>query len=164
MKGLLVQFLVCVLAESTEVVLLQQLTPAPTQSTLNIPVSQPSIALNYIIAVEGTLPPRETRARATNSSSFLRLSARDTFLGEIILFGGSYAPQGWRYCHGQLLPISEFNDLFAILGTTYGGDGRTTFALPDTRGRAVVGFGAGPGLTPRSLGEKFGAETESVTV
>eukprot|EP00928_Gymnodinium_smaydae_P060686 TRINITY_DN4441_c0_g1_i1.p1 TRINITY_DN4441_c0_g1~~TRINITY_DN4441_c0_g1_i1.p1 ORF type:complete len:192 (-),score=22.30 TRINITY_DN4441_c0_g1_i1:280-855(-) len=139
-------------------------TPVPSPSTLTVPVVQPSIALNYIIAVEGAFPPFEPSASATDASSLLRTTSPNPFLGEIMLFGGNYAPQGWRFCHGQLLPISEFDALFAILGTTYGGDGRTTFALPDARGRAAVGFGAGPGLTPRSLGEQFGAETVTVTV
>jgi microcystin-dependent protein len=62
----------------------------------------------------------------------------DPFLGEIKMFGGNYAPQGWAFCNGQLLPISQYDALFSLLGTTYGGDGQTTFALPDLRGRAPI--------------------------
>ena len=83
----------------------------------------------------------------------------DPFIGEIIMFGGNFAPRGWALCEGQLLSISQNTALFSILGTTYGGDGRTTFGLPDLRGRAPIGAGNGPGLTPRPLGQKTGAET-----
>ncbi|MFD2724913.1 phage tail protein [Hyunsoonleella rubra] len=74
------------------------------------------------------------------------------------MFAGNFAPRGWALCQGQLLPISNYQALFSILGTTYGGDGRTTFALPDLRGRAPIHAGTGPGLTPRRLGAKGGAE------
>ncbi len=86
-------------------------------------------------------------------------SAQDPFVGEIRLFAGDFAPRGWAFCQGQLLPISQNTALFSLLGTTYGGDGRTTFALPDLRGRVPVGFGQGPGLSNYSLGQKSGAET-----
>jgi len=82
----------------------------------------------------------------------------EPFIGEIILFAGNYAPRGWAFCHGQLLAISQNSALFSILGTTYGGDGRTTFALPDTRSRVVVSPGTGPGLRTYRLGEKAGSE------
>lgn len=75
-----------------------------------------------------------------------------------MLFGGNFAPRGWAFCHGQLLPINANQALFSILGTTYGGDGRTTFALPDLRGRMPIGDGNGPGLTARRIGQKAGAE------
>jgi len=87
------------------------------------------------------------------------LMAQEGFIGEIRMFGGNFAPRGWALCDGQLLSISQNSALFSILGTTYGGDGRTTFGLPDLRGRAPVHAGTGPGLTPRRLGEKGGAET-----
>ncbi|WP_435579782.1 phage tail protein [Gilvibacter sp.] len=83
----------------------------------------------------------------------------DPFIGEIIMFAGNFAPRGWALCEGQLLPINTNTALFSILGTTYGGDGRTTFGLPDLRGRAPIGNGQGPGLTPRVLGQKSGAES-----
>lgn len=87
------------------------------------------------------------------------LKASDPLIGEIRMFGGNFAPRGWAFCDGQLLPISNNTALFSILGTTYGGDGRTTFALPDLRGRAAVGVGRGPGLTEIRQGEKRGSET-----
>lgn len=88
--------------------------------------------------------------------------AMDPFLGEVILFGGNYAPRGWAFCDGQLLPISQNSALFSILGTTYGGDGYTTFALPDLRGRAPIHAGSGPGLSDRRLGLRSGAETTTL--
>ena len=81
------------------------------------------------------------------------------FIGQIILFAGNFAPRAWAYCDGQLLAISSNTALFSIIGTIYGGDGRTTFALPDLRGRFAIGTGNGPGLTPRGQGSKFGTET-----
>lgn len=82
----------------------------------------------------------------------------DPFIGEIIMFAGNFAPRNWALCQGQLLPISDYNALFSILGTTYGGDGRTTFALPDLRGRTPISQGQGPGLSSRPLGQKSGLE------
>jgi len=87
----------------------------------------------------------------------------DPFLGEIVMFGGNFAPRGWALCDGQLLPISSHSALFSILGTTFGGDGRTTFALPDLRGRTPIHAGHGPGLSDRRLGAKGGAETTTLT-
>lgn len=86
------------------------------------------------------------------------------FIGEVIMFGGNFAPRGWAFCDGQLLQIASNTALFSILGTTYGGDGRTTFGLPDLRGRAVIGPGTGPGLSPRQLGSRTGTETETLSV
>lgn len=86
----------------------------------------------------------------------------DPFLAEIVMFGGNFAPRGWAFCDGQLLPISQYSALFSILGTTYGGDGRTTFALPDMRGRAPLHPGNGPGLSSRKLGAKGGSETNTL--
>ena len=90
--------------------------------------------------------------------SFQEAYAQEPFIGEIRMFAGNFAPRGWAFCDGQLLDIASNNALFAILGTTYGGDGRTTFALPDLRGRVVIGPGTGPGLSSRRLGEKGGEE------
>lgn len=87
----------------------------------------------------------------------------DPFLGEIIMFGGNFAPRGWALCDGQLLPISANTALFSILGTTYGGDGRTSFGLPDLRGRVPMHAGNGPGLSDRRLGAKGGSETTHIT-
>ena len=88
----------------------------------------------------------------------------EPFLGQIVMFGGNFAPRGWALCDGQLLAISGNSALFSILGTTYGGDGRTTFALPELRGRVAIHEGTGPGLSPRSLGSKAGAETTTLNV
>ena len=77
----------------------------------------------------------------------------DPFIGEVVMFAGNFAPRGWAFCDGQLLPISTNTALFSLLGTTYGGDGRTTFALPDLRGRAPIGPRHGPGLSSYDLGE-----------
>ncbi|MBI5915906.1 MAG: phage tail protein [Bacteroidetes bacterium] len=84
--------------------------------------------------------------------------AQDAYLGEIRLFAGNYAPVGWQLCNGQLLSISQNTALFSILGTTYGGNGTTTFALPDLRGRVPVHTGTGPGLSTYELGETGGKE------
>ena len=83
-------------------------------------------------------------------------------LGEIKMFAGTFAPRGWALCQGQLISITQNSALFSILGTTYGGDGRTTFGLPDLRGRVPVGMGQGPGLTLRSLGEMSGEERHAL--
>jgi microcystin-dependent protein len=87
----------------------------------------------------------------------------DPYLGEVCLFAGDYAPQNWAYCWGQLLALSEYTALFSLLGTYYGGDGRSTFGVPDLRGRSVVGAGSGPGRTPRSIGQFGGYEGVSLT-
>jgi microcystin-dependent protein len=80
----------------------------------------------------------------------------DPFLGQIILFAGNFAPRGWALCEGQLLPINQNQALFSLFGTIYGGDGRTTFALPDLRGRAPISHGPGPGLSNHNIGAKGG--------
>lgn len=82
----------------------------------------------------------------------------DPFIGEIRLFGFNFAPTGWAQCNGQLLAIAQNTALFSILGVTYGGDGRTTFALPNLQGNAALGAGQGPGLSYRTLGESGGVE------
>ncbi len=83
----------------------------------------------------------------------------EPYIGGIVLFAGTFAPRGWAFCNGQLLAISQNSALFAILGTTYGGNGVTTFALPDLRGRVPVSQGQGPGLSNYTLGEQTGTET-----
>ena len=88
----------------------------------------------------------------------------EPFLGQITAFGFNFPPRGWAQCDGQLLPISQYSALFSLLGTMYGGDGRSTFALPDLRGRTALHLGAGPGLTSRNIGQKSGAETNTLTV
>ena len=86
------------------------------------------------------------------------------FVGEVKMFAGNFAPRGWALCEGQLLSISSNDALFSILGTTYGGDGRTTFALPDLRGRVPLGPGSGPGLSNKKLGQRGGQETTTSTI
>jgi microcystin-dependent protein len=88
----------------------------------------------------------------------------DPLLAQIIMFGGNFAPRGWAFCDGQLMDIASNTALFSILGTTYGGDGRTTFALPDLRGRFPMHPGTGPGLSTRRLGEKQGTQTNTLNV
>ena len=78
------------------------------------------------------------------------------YVGEIRMFAGNFPPAGWMFCEGQLLPISENETLFQLIGTTYGGDGQETFALPDLRGRVPLHRGHGPGLSPRALAESGG--------
>ncbi len=87
----------------------------------------------------------------------------ERYIGEIRMFGGNFAPSGWALCNGQLIPISQNTALFAILGTTYGGNGITTFALPDLRQRLPLHAGTGPGLTPRDLGEQGGELATTLT-
>jgi microcystin-dependent protein len=86
------------------------------------------------------------------------------YVGEIRLFGGNFAPNGWYLCQGQLLPISENETLFNLIGTTYGGDGQETFALPDLQGRVPVHQGTGPGRSTYQIGEKAGVEEVTLTV
>ena len=87
----------------------------------------------------------------------------EPFLGQIMLVGFNFAPVGWAFCNGQLLSIAQNAALFSLLGTAFGGDGVSNFALPDLRGRAAVGFGNGVGLTPYTLGEITGTETVTLT-
>jgi microcystin-dependent protein len=109
---------------------------------------QPYTAINYVIALEGIFPQR---------------NGSEPFIGEIYMFAGNFPPRGYALCDGQLLSIAQNTALFSILGTTYGGNGQTTFGLPDLRGRAPIHSGTGPGLTPRTLGEMGGAETRTIT-
>ncbi|SDT96935.1 phage tail protein [Halopseudomonas salegens] len=82
----------------------------------------------------------------------------EPFVAEIRIFAGNFAPRGWAFCDGQLLPVSQNTALFSLIGTTYGGDGRSTTALPDLQARAPMHPGRGPGLTDRRLGERGGVE------
>lgn len=83
----------------------------------------------------------------------------DAYMGEVRAFGFQYAPEGWLECNGQLYSIQQYQGLFAVIGTIYGGDGKTTFGVPDLRGNAVVGSGQGTGLTLRTQGQSYGHET-----
>ena len=86
----------------------------------------------------------------------------EPFLAEIVMFAGNFAPRGWAFCQGQILSIAQNTALFSLLGTTYGGNGQTTFALPDLRGRVPVGTGQGLGLPTINLGEVSGAATATL--
>ncbi len=88
----------------------------------------------------------------------------DYYIGLIQAFGFNFAPRGFMFCNGQLLSIAQYSTLFALLGTTYGGNGVTTFALPDLRGRASLHFGHGPGLQEYDLGQASGSETVTLTM
>jgi MYXO-CTERM domain-containing protein len=112
---------------------------------------QPYLGLNYLIATQGVFPSREGGAPS------------ETLVGEIRLFAGNFAPGGFEFADGRLLPINQNQALFSILGTTYGGDGRTTFALPDLRGQLALHFGEGPGMSNIDLGQRLGSETMTLT-
>ena len=88
----------------------------------------------------------------------------EEYIGTVKPFAFGFTPRGWLACEGQLLSIAQFTTLFSLLGTTYGGDGRTTFGLPDLRGHAPIGDGRGPGLTDRRMGQKGGSETNTLNV
>jgi len=118
-----------------------------------INMSQPSLALSYIISVSGVFPPRDGS-----------VAQDEPYVGEVLLFAGNFAPEGWDFCNGQLLPIDQYAALFSILGTTYGGNGTTNFALPNLQGRAAVDAGAGPGLPNVALGQQYGAESTTLSL
>ncbi|EGF93198.1 hemolysin-type calcium-binding repeat 2 copies family protein [Asticcacaulis biprosthecium C19] len=118
-------------------------------SGFGIDNSQPTLATTYMIQVEGIFP----------SSNGLMNNDMNQ-MGLVVQFGGNFTPLGYLPCDGRLLSIGEYDVLFALLGTTYGGDGVETFALPDLRGRTVVGAGQGPGLPFHNLGEQFGTESQ----
>ncbi len=96
-------------------------------------------------------------------SLFFTARAQDPFLGEIRMFAGNFAPRGWAFCDGQILSIAQNAALFSLLGTTYGGNGQTTFALPDLRGRFPMHEGSGPGLPSYTLGERSGNYISTLT-
>jgi microcystin-dependent protein len=88
----------------------------------------------------------------------------EPFVAEVRIFACNFAPRGWAFCNGQLLPIAQNTALFSLVGTTYGGDGRTTLGLPNLQGRAAMHPGNGPGLSSRSLGETGGRNTETLSM
>jgi microcystin-dependent protein len=106
---------------------------------------------------------KKTRLLTLALFLFTKLLFAQPYIGEIRLFAGSFAPAGWAFCDGALLPISENDVLFNLIGTTYGGDGQSTFALPDFRGRVPIGMGQGPGLSNRINGEIGGQETVTLS-
>ncbi|MCA9068980.1 MAG: tail fiber protein, partial [Planctomycetaceae bacterium] len=122
----------------------------PTGSGQSFENRQPYLALTPLVSLVGTYPSRSLSA--------------DEFLGSVSWFAGTFAPIGYAKAEGQLLPISQNTALFSLLGTTYGGDGRTTFGLPDLRGRMAIHYGSGPGLSPVTLGQKWGTESVSLSL
>ena len=93
-----------------------------------------------------------------------KLYSQNQYVGEIRMFAGNFAPTGWALCNGQVLPIAQNTALFSLLGTMYGGNGTSNFALPDLRGRAPVFFGMGTGLSYKDIGQQGGSETTNLTV
>ncbi|MFD0916882.1 tail fiber protein [Pseudahrensia aquimaris] len=146
---------------TSEVVLSQANMPASYGGTgASFSTEQPSTAINYFIALTGIFPSRSLEEDGVSAQP---ASGSDQFIGEIGMFAGNFAPRGFALADGQLLPIAQNTALFSILGTTYGGDGRSTFGLPDLRGRVVVGAGDGPGLSNYRLGERGGQEDVTLT-
>lgn len=87
----------------------------------------------------------------------------EPMMGQVMMFGGNYAPRDWALCDGALLNVVDFGALFSLLGTNYGGDGRTSFGVPDLRGRSPLGWGTGPGLSSRQLGQRSGREINQLS-
>lgn len=114
---------------------------------------QPYLGLRAVIALQGIFPSR----------NFEPTAGGDGYVGEIRWFPYNFAPRGFAFCDGQLLAVNQNDALFSLIGTTYGGDGTTTFALPDLRGRVPVHQGQGPGLSSRPLGQKGGQESVALT-
>ena len=119
---------------------------APIHFSHNVSHMQPALAVNYCISLFGIYPTQNDQP----------------FVGEIKIFGFNFDPLGWVYCNGQLLSIANNDVLFSLIGTTYGGDGQNTFAVPDLRGRLPIQRGSGAGLTPRIIGEKGGSESQVI--
>jgi len=112
-------------------------------------IMNPYLALNFCIATQGIFPSR---------------NGENPYLGEIEIFGFNFAPVGWELCDGQILPISQNTALFSLLGTMYGGDGQTTFALPNLQSRLPICIGQGNGLSFYNQGDHSGAETAQLTI
>jgi microcystin-dependent protein len=110
------------------------------------------IAVAGTVAVAGVVGPSRPAAAA------------NPFLGQIQYFPYTFAPRSWAFCNGQLLAVANYTALFSLFGTIYGGDGRTTFALPDMRGRGPIHPGTGPGLSRRTVGQEGGAQQVALTV
>lgn len=108
---------------------------------------------------------RPSAVAAAPRAVSMRPLGQDPYIGELAIFAGNYAPQGWAFCNGQTLSISEYDALFNLIGTTYGGNGETTFQLPDLRGRVPLhaAGGAGSRLSPYYLGQQAGAESVTLT-
>jgi microcystin-dependent protein len=122
--------------------------PAPLHFSFTVDNRQPFLTLNFCIALNGIFPAR---------------SDANPFVSEIEIFGFNFAPVGWAQCNGQLLAISQNTALFSLLGTTFGGNGTTNFALPNFQGRVPMSLGGGPGLTNFAEGTSGGVESNTIT-
>ena len=122
---------------------------------------QPTLVMRWIIAKEGGIFPNDDPNSSPNGTSSPDRSI--PFLGEIKAVPFNFAPRGWEFCEGQLLPINQNQALFGLIGTTYGGNGQTNFALPDLRGRTIMGAGQGPGLPNYTVGQQAGNEPQTLT-
>jgi microcystin-dependent protein len=120
--------------------------PAAQHFTVVVNNLQPTLTLNYCIALQGIFPSQNT-----------------PFISEIDLYSFNYPPKGWAFCNGQLLPINQNQALFSLLGTTYGGNGINNFALPNLQGRVPLHFGSGAGLSSYVLGQTGGTETNTIS-
>ncbi len=114
---------------------------------------QPGLGINYLIATSGAFADRHSGSPTDP----------DRYLGEITMFAGNFAPEGWAFANGQVLPISTHVEMFSYLGTIYGGDGRTTLALPDLRGRSALKFGNAPGISNIQIGQKLGVDNVTLS-
>ncbi len=123
--------------------------PAVQHFTVTVDNHQPYLVNNYVIGISGIYPSRN--------------AANLPYLGEIYLMGANFAPQGFASCDGSIFSIASNSALFSLLGTQYGGNGTSTFALPDLRGRVVVGMGQGAGLSPYVIGQSGGTESKTFT-
>ncbi|MEM7204846.1 MAG: tail fiber protein [Planctomycetota bacterium] len=127
----------------------------PTGSAAAVDTMPPFLVLHHIICLAGDYPQRTGGPGVTSSGN--------PKIGEIRMFAGNFAPGGWHFCDGTLLQVNQYSAAFSILGTTYGGDGRQTFGVPDLRGRFMMHTGSGPGLSTRNLGAKGGRESVTLT-
>ena len=156
-------------ATYVRLVVLGYFTVAPTQTAATglaqVNNIHPVLGINCAIALGGTFPPRNVVVggeEPAETGAGTNSVGPDPYIGAIGWFGGNFAPRDWALCEGQLLPISQNQALFSILGTSFGGDGRTTFALPDMRGRSPMGIGDAPGLSNMRLGERKGTEVNTI--
>jgi len=122
--------------------------PATQHFNITVDNRQPYLALNYCIALVGVFPSR---------------NSDQPFLSEIEIYSFGFAPKGWAFCNGQLLPINQNQALFSLMGTFYGGNGVNNFALPNLQGRVPLHFGTGTGLSPYALGDFGGSETNTIS-
>lgn len=120
--------------------------------------------LGWLFSGNEELQARDLKKEDSRLNRNASALVSEPLLGSIMLFAGTFAPRGWAFCNGQLLAISQNQALFSIIGTIYGGDGRTTFGLPDLRGRVPVGAGQGPGLSNYPMGSNVGNETTTLSV